>query len=217
LFNIGKMYAIFHSTMDQDVNTAPYSSAAERNRKPILDQLRKLLPQQGTVLEIGSGSGQHVVFFSQNLPGLQWQPSDREVNLAGLAAFFLAEGNDRILPALKLDVTGDPWPGCSYEAAYSANTAHIMPWDAVVAMFAGVSAHLVPGARFCLYGPFNIDNCFTSESNAQFDAHLRSEDPNMGIRDMKAVQSLANLHRMQLEYQLAMPANNFLLVFKKSI
>ena len=113
-------------------------------------------------------------------------------------------------------MTGDPWPGRSYEAAYSANTAHIMPWDAVVAMFAGVSAHLVPGARFCLYGPFNIDNCFTSESNAQFDAHLRSEDSNMGIRDVKAVQSLADLHRMQLEFQLAMPANNFLLVFKKS-
>ena len=193
-----------------------FSSAAERNQRPILDQLQVLLPQKGTVLEIGSGTGQHTVFFSQNLPGLLWQPSDREMNLAGLEAFFSAEGNDRILPVLKLDVTCDPWPGCSYQAAYSANTAHIMPWDAVVAMFAGVSAHLAPGARFCLYGPFNIDNCFTSESNAQFDARLRSEDPHMGIRDMAAVESLAKLHQMHLEHQLAMPANNFILVFRKT-
>lgn len=192
-----------------------FSGAAERNRQPILDKLRALLPKRGTVLEIGSGTGQHAVFFSQNLPWLLWQPSDREKNLAGLEALFSVEGNDRILPVLKLDVISDPWPGCCYEAAYSANTAHIMPWDAVVAMFAGVSAHLVPGARFCLYGPFNIDNCFTSESNAKFDARLRSEDPDMGIRDMAAIESLARLHQMQLEHQLAMPANNFILVFRK--
>lgn len=192
-----------------------FSGAAERNRQPILDKLRALLPKRGTVLEIGSGTGQHAVFFSQNLPWLLWQPSDREKNLAGLEALFSVEGNDRILPVLKLDVISDPWPGCCYEAAYSANTAHIMPWDAVVAMFAGVSAHLVPGARFCLYGPFNVDNCFTSESNAKFDARLRSEDPDMGIRDMAAIESLARLHQMQLEHQLAMPANNFILVFRK--
>jgi SAM-dependent methyltransferase len=192
-----------------------WSGAAQRNRQPILDQLRRLLPERGTVLEIGSGTGQHAVFFSRELPGLLWQPSDREVNLEGLEACFSAEGNERILPVLKLDVIRDPWPGCSYEAAYSANTAHIMPWDAVVAMFAGVSARLLPGARFCLYGPFNIDNCFTSQSNEQFDAHLRSEDARMGIRDMAAVESLANLYQMQLEYQLAMPANNFILVFKR--
>ena len=87
------------------------SNAAKRNRQPILEQLRKLLPQQGTVLEIGSGTGQHAVFFTQKLPGLRWQPSDREANLAGLEAFLLAKGNDRILPVLKLDVIHDPWPG----------------------------------------------------------------------------------------------------------
>ena len=198
------------------MNTKPYSSAAERNRQPILDQLGGLLPASGTVLEIGSGTGQHAVFFSRALPGLQWQPTDREVNLAGLEAYFSEEGNERILPLLQLDVISDPWPGRSYEAAYSANTAHIMPWDAVVAMFAGVAAHLLPEARFFLYGPFNIDNRFTSESNALFDARLRSEGEHMGIRDMAAIESLANLHQMRLEYQLAMPANNFILVFRKS-
>ena len=197
------------------MNTFSCSSAAERNRQPILDQLQVLLPKRGTVLEIGSGTGQHAVFFSENLPDLLWQPSDRQVNLPCLEALFLTEVNDRILPTLKLDVLCDPWPGCSYDAAYSANTAHIMSWDAVVAMFAGVSAHLLGGARFCLYGPFNIDNRFTSQSNAQFDAGLRSKDPNMGIRDIAAIESLASLHRLQLELQFAMPANNFMLIFEK--
>lgn len=197
------------------MNTIPFSSAAERNQQPILDQLRKFLPQRGTVLEIGSGTGQHAVFLTRKLPGLSWQPSDRLENLAGLEARFLSEDSKRILPLLKLDVISDPWPGCSYEAAYSANTAHIMPWEAVVAMFTGLATHLVPGARFCLYGPFNIDNRFTSESNAQFDAQLRAGDSQMGIRDMAAIESLANLHQMGLEYKLAMPANNFLLVFTR--
>jgi len=195
--------------------TISFASAAKRNRQPILDQLKILLPKQGTVLEIGSGTGQHAVFFARNLPGLLWQPSDRKENLAGLEACFSAEGNKSILPLLRLDVISDPWPGCTYEAAYSSNTAHIMAWDAVVAMFTGVAAQLLRGARFCLYGPFNIDNCFTSRSNAQFDAHLRAEASHMGIRDMAALESLANLHQMQLEHRLAMPANNFILVFKR--
>jgi hypothetical protein len=198
------------------MNTLSFSSAAERNRQPILDQLRLLLPKQGTVLEIGSGTGQHISFFAQNLPELSWQPSDREENLAGLEAHFSADNNQRVLPPLKLDVVHDPWPGRSYAAAYSANTAHIMHWEAVVAMFAGISAHLVTHARFCLYGPFNIDHCFTSESNADFDARLRGEDPNMGIRDMAMIESLARLHHMQFEHKFAMPANNFILVFKRS-
>jgi len=198
------------------MTATPYSSAAERNRQPILEQLQVLLPREGTVLEIGSGTGQHAVFFSRNLPGLLWQPSDREENLAGLEACFAAEGNENILSPLKLDVISDPWPGRTYDAAYSANTAHIMPWEAVVAMFAGVAARLAPGGRFCLYGPFNIDDKFTSESNAQFDVQLRAGDANMGIRDMKVVESLANLHHMQLEQKITMPANNFILVFKRT-
>lgn len=197
------------------MNTISFSSACDRNQKPILDQLRVLFPQQGTILEIGSGTGQHAVFLTRNMQGLLWQPSDRLENLAGLQARFSTEGNEHLLPLVQLDVLTDPWPGRSYEGAFSANTAHIMCWEAVVAMFTGVAAHLLPGARFCLYGPFNIDNCFTSDSNAQFDAGLRAKDSQMGIRDMAAIESLANLHHMQLEHKLAMPANNFILVFKK--
>lgn len=197
------------------MNSVPFSSAAERNRQPILEALRGLLPQEGTVLEIGSGTGQHAVFLARNLPGLVWQPTDRAENLSGLGACFLTEGNERILPTLKLDVLSDPWPGRSYDVAYSSNTAHIMSWEAVIAMFTGVGAHLVSDARFCLYGPFNIENSFTSPSNAKFDAHLREQDPLMGIRDMAALENLARLHHMQLEQKLPMPANNFILVFRK--
>lgn len=197
------------------MNTIPFSSASERNRQPILDQLLVLFPPQSSVLEIGSGTGQHAVFFTQNMPGWLWQPSDREENLAGLEARFASEGNENILPPFKLDVLRDPWPWYSYDAAFSANTAHIMPWEAVVAMFEGVSTHLETQARFCLYGPFNVDNCFTSQSNAHFDAQLRAENSRMGIRDIAMIESLASLHQMPLEHRIAMPANNFILVFKK--
>lgn len=194
----------------------PFSSAAERNRQPILEQLKLYFPKQGNVLEIGSGTGQHAVFFTRNLTGLRWQPSDRQENIAGLEACFAAENNDRVLPVMELDVLHDQWPECDYDAAFSANTAHIMGWQAVVAMFAGLTGCLLSGSRFCLYGPFNIDQQFTSESNRQFDAQLRSGNPQMGIRDMDAMESLANKNHMQLERKLTMPANNFLLVFKKS-
>lgn len=194
----------------------PWSSSAERNRQPILGVLQQCFPDEGTVLEVGSGTGQHAVFMTRHLTGIRWQPSDREENLSGLDACFMTEGNDRILPLIKLDVLKDPWPGRSYDAAFSSNTAHIMPWEAVIAMFAGVGEHLLRGARFCLYGPFNIDNRFTSPGNAQFDASLRTQDPQMGIRDLAALEGLAGLHQMALEQKVAMPANNFTLVFRKT-
>ncbi len=193
----------------------PFSSATERNRQPILDELYALWPDTGTVLEIGSGTGQHATFFTRHLPGLYWQPTDRLENLSGLEARFAVAGNARILAPLKLDVLGDPWPGHSFSAAFSANTAHIMPWKAVQAMFAGVATHIVCGARFCLYGPFNINGSFTSPGNTKFDAHLRQQDPQMCIRDMEAIESLSSNHQMHLEQKIAMPANNFLLVFTK--
>jgi cyclopropane fatty-acyl-phospholipid synthase-like methyltransferase len=198
------------------LNTFPFSSAAQRNRQPIVEQLINLFPDHGTVLEIGSGTGQHAVFFTQNMANLLWQPSDREENLPGLEARFEAEGNSNILPPIKLDVMQDSWPGYSYDAAYSANTAHIMPWEAVEAMFAGVAAHLESQARFCLYGPFNVNNRFTSQSNAHFDARLRAENSKMGIREMALIESLGNLHNLALEQKITMPANNFILVFKKA-
>lgn len=197
------------------MSTLPFSSASERNRQPILDQLIDLLPNKGTVLEIGSGTGQHAVFFTRYLTGIHWQPTDRAENLAGLELQFAARCNSRIHKPLKLDVLKDPWPEGFYEAAFSANTAHIMSWEAVQTMFAGVAKHLLCDSRFCLYGPFNINGAFTSPGNAQFDAGLRRQDPQMGIRDMSDVESLSNRHQMFLEQKIAMPANNFILVFSK--
>jgi len=193
----------------------PYSSAAERNREPILEQLRSLLPARGTVLEIGSGTGQHAVYFCRYLKDIKWQPSDRDENLPGLEACFHAEGNPRIHAPLNLDVNSDTWPGGGFDAAYSANTAHIMSWREVGSMFAGVTSQLKAGAPFCLYGPFNIDGRFTSDSNARFDAGLRLDNPKRGIRDMAAVESLANQFQMDLEKKIAMPANNFVLLIRK--
>lgn len=198
------------------MSSLTFSSAAERNRQAILDHLQVLIPENGFVLEIGSGTGQHAVFFTHEMPDLLWQPSDRGENLAALEARFAEQGNESILSPLKLDVILDPWPEYSYDAAFSANTAHIMSWDAVVSMFTGIASRLESQARFCLYGPFNVNNYFTSQSNADFDARLRAGDSRMGIRDMTDIEALAGLHRMPLEQKLAMPANNFLLVFKKT-
>jgi cyclopropane fatty-acyl-phospholipid synthase-like methyltransferase len=197
------------------MNQTAYSSAAERNRKPIFEQLKDLLPGRGTVLEIGSGTGQHAVYFAENLPYLNWQPSDRCENVPGLEACFARAGNRRILQPLELDVLTDQWPAATYQAAYSANTSHIMSWTAVKAMFAGVGECLVEGGRFCLYGPFNIDGNFTAESNRRFDLQLRAGDPEMGLRDMGDIEKLANRNHLGLERTIAMPANNYLLVFKK--
>jgi len=197
------------------MNSLPFSSAADRNGQPILDELEKLFPLNGTVLEIGSGTGQHAVLFTQNLPDILWQPSDREENLPALEARFAFEGNGNILPPISLDVLLDRWPDYCYDAVFSANTAHIMPWRAVRAMFAGVSARLESPARFCLYGPFNVDNRYTSPGNAQFDARLRAEDSRMGLRDVATLEALAEMYEMELESRIPMPANNFILVFKK--
>lgn len=191
----------------------PYAEACERNKAPILEALLPRLPGRGVVLEIGSGSGQHVVHFAPCFAGLSWQPSDRREHLSGLNARIRAEGGPKVLPAIELDVLG-PWPDRVFAAAYSANTAHIMSWPAVCAMFAGVGRRLAPGGPFCLYGPFNVDGAFTAASNEAFDRQLRARDPQMGLRDTGALDSLAREYHMSLEERVALPANNQLLVFR---
>ncbi len=192
----------------------PYSESCERNKAPILEVLQQLLPSSGKILEIGSGTGQHIAYFAPHFPLLQWQPSDRDEYLPGLTARVEQEGSPNILPPIKLDVL-EQWPDGRFDAAYSANTAHIMGWDAVCATFAGLGAHLAPGGLYCLYGPFNQDGGFTAESNREFDRHLRSSDPHMGLRDLEALESLAKRSQMLLQEQFSMPANNQILVFRK--
>ena len=193
----------------------PWSEASDRNREPILKVLEQWLPDDGTVLEIGSGTGQHAVYFEPRLSGLKWQPTERQQELPGLHARIDIQGGPGILPPLRLDVLSDPWPEQQYAAAFSANTAHIMGWEAVKWLFAGVGHCLAVGAPFLLYGPFLVDGRFTSDSNRHFDHGLRQRNADMGLRDISALESLAGRHQMTLECRLEMPANNFILVFRK--
>ena len=194
----------------------PFSESCERNKQPIVEILSRVLPPDGRILEIGSGTGQHVVFFSLRFPGLLWQPSDRRENLNGISRRIEQEGGDNTLPPIELDVL-ERWPEREFDAAFSANTAHIMSWEAVCAMFAGLGQHLAPGGVLCLYGPFNQDGRSTAPSNEDFDRQLRARFPHMGLRDIEALESLAESHQMSLEQQYAMPANNHSLLFRRGI
>lgn len=192
----------------------PFSSACERNKQPIWAILGQVLPQAGTVLEIGSGTGQHVVYFAAQTPQLHWQPSDRPEYLPGLRQRLQLEGGANMRPPVMLDVLKQ-WPEQVYDAVYSANTSHIMGWPAVCAMFAGAAPRLAHGGVFCLYGPFNENGKFTALGNAAFDAQLRSQDPQMGLRDIADIESLAIGQHMKLTGQFQLPANNRLLLFQK--
>jgi len=195
--------------------TLPFSEACKRNREPILEALDQVFPSRGHVLEIGSCTGQHLVFFAPSLPELSWQPTDQLEYLEGLTARICREGGPNILDAIELDVTKE-WPRQLFDAVYSSNTAHIMSWESVRAMFAGVGNCLLPGGVFCLYGPFNEGGQFTSASNQEFDCGLRARDPAQGIRDLEALESLALGQQMKLQQQFRLPANNSLLVFRKN-
>ncbi len=194
----------------------PYSAAAERNREPILQVLQEILPAAGRILEIGSGSGQHVEHFARALPGWIWQPSDLPEALPGLKARLALEVHANILPPLTLDVTKDDWPKTTFDAVFSANTAHIMPWTAVLAMLAGIGRILGPGGLFALYGPFHDGGQHDAPSNIEFDAWLKARAPQMGVRDAVALAAEARCHGLDKTGQWAMPANNRILIFQKT-
>ena len=192
----------------------PYAPACDRNREPILAVLRDLFADRRRVLEIGSGTGQHAVHFAAAMPHLMWQASDRAVNLAGLRMWLDGANLPNTPPPLELDVDG-PWPDARYDAVFTANTLHIMGWDDVVRLFEALPEVTTGNAVIAIYGPFNYDGRFTSESNAGFDARLRSEDPRQGLRDKEAVDGLARAAGFTLVDDHAMPANNRLLVFAR--
>jgi len=184
----------------------PFSEASERNREPILAVLRRVLRDRRRVLELGSGTGQHAAYFAAELPHLVWQASDVAENLPGIREW----GSDPI----ELDVDGE-WPAIDADAVFSANTCHIMSWPQVERMFQGIG-RLRSLKTVCLYGPFNYGGRHTSESNARFDAMLRGRDPASGLRDFEAIAALAARNGLTLQEDNAMPANNRLLVFRKS-
>lgn len=194
----------------------PYSEACERNRDPILEVLRDWFAAPGTVLEIGAGTGQHAVYFARHLPHLTWVSTDREENLDGIRQWFDEAALLNLRGPVQLDVRDATWPITDAQYAFSANTAHIMSWPEVEAMFAGVGAALSAGGRFCLYGPFNRDGQFTSESNRAFDEMLRARDPASGIRDDRALEELGSRCGLEFAADYSLPARNRLLVWTKS-
>jgi cyclopropane fatty-acyl-phospholipid synthase-like methyltransferase len=196
--------------------TKPYSAACERNQEPICKILGDLLANASHVLEIGSGTGQHAVFFGARMPQLQWQCSDLQQNHSGILAWQQEADLPNVLPPLTLDMAAPVWPDRTFDAVYSANTCHIMAWHQVEAMFAGASQLLPYGGVMCIYGPFNYGGNFTSPSNAGFDAALRQQAPHMGIRDFEAINALAHVHGLTLEHDHAMPANNRFLIWRRN-
>ena len=192
----------------------PFSDACERNKGPILAVLRDAFAGRTRVVEIGAGTGQHAVHFARHLPQLEWQPTDRAEHLPGLAARIAAEGPPNLLPPLELDVLRQPWPTLRADAVFSANTLHIMSWQAVEALYAGLRHVLEPTGVLAVYGPFRYAGGFTTASNAGFDAMLRERDPASGLRDFEAVNALAEKIGLRLQADHAMPANNQLLVWR---
>lgn len=190
--------------------------AADRNREPILAVLRDVLPKAGVVLEIASGTGQHVAFFAAELPGLTFQPSDVDpVALASIVAYVDEAGLANLRPPLCLDVTDEDWGVARVDALICTNMIHISPWTATEGLFRG-AGHLLPaGAPLVTYGPYRFHGAFTAPSNAAFDASLRGQDARWGVRDVAEVERLAAEHGLSLERTIAVPANNHILVFRR--
>ncbi len=193
----------------------PYSVACERNQQPIAEQIVPLLANATSLLEIGSGTGQHAVYFASLLSHLSWQTSDVVENHAGINAWINDYKGNNLKAPIALNVLSDQWPKNTFDAAFSANTAHIMPWKAVVATFKRLQKVLNAESYYCLYGPFNYKGKFTSDSNARFNEWLYSQAPHQAIRDFESVEELANSCDFTLQQDIEMPANNRLLVWKK--
>lgn len=189
--------------------------AAERNREPIRAALETLLPGQGSVLEVASGSGQHVEYFAQAFPQHAWQPSDPDpAHRRSVDARVYNAGLSNVAPALPLDVCGD-WPSGEFDVIYAANLLHVAPLDCTTCLFVGAAKVLSEAGRLLIYGPFMIDGQHNSPGNAQFDERLRAEDARLGLRDVNWLHEVAVEQGLRLTTRLAMPANNQLLVFAR--
>ncbi len=193
----------------------PYAPSCEQNQQVILDNLKTLFISPGKVLEIGSGTGQHAVFFTQHLPHLQWYPGDLECEHAGMKLWFDELEHQRILAPLLLDVDEPNWPVDKMDYIFTANTTHIISSDQTEKLFKHAGDILKTDGLFVQYGPFNYKGQYTSESNAQFDVWLKQRNPLSCIKDFEVLQKLADVESMKLIKDIEMPANNRLLVWKK--
>ena len=193
--------------------TAP---AVARNRDPILAVLRRILPPDGLVLEVASGTGEHAAYFAAALPQLLWQPSDPDaVARASIAAHGTAARLANLLPPLDLDAAADRWPATRADAVLCINMIHIAPWAAAMGLFAGAARLLPAGGVLYLYGPFKEGGRHTAPSNEAFDADLRARNALWGVRDLEEVAALARRHGLDHAETIAMPANNRSVVFRR--
>lgn len=191
-----------------------YYPHVARNREPVLEVLRRVLPPRGLVLELASGSGEHAAYFASNLPALNWQPSDPDAAaLASIAAH--RAGAPNLLPPLRLDATSAPWPVERAEAVVCINMIHITPWAASEGLMAGAARTLPAGGVLYLYGPYRIDGRHTAPTNQDFDTRLRAQNAQWGIRDLADVTALAAGHGLSLMETVAMPANNLSVIYRR--
>ena len=193
---------------------SPILKPVKKTRAPILAILKEVFANTQRVLEIGSGTGQHAVYFAEHLTHLTWQPSDRPGAVQWVEQRLEIEGPDNVDSPLILDVNDHPW-GVEADGIFSANTLHIMSWQEVVQFFVRVGEVLRRPGTLCVYGPFRYDGGYTSESNARFDRSLRAQAPHMGIRDFEAVDKLAQAQGLKLLADYSMPANNQSLVWRR--
>ena len=193
-----------------------FAPAAERNRQAILDVLRRVLPSAGLVLELASGTGQHAVFFSEQLPTLRWQPSDASADaLQSIAAWVEEVERANLLPPIELDVRSPRWPVARADALICINMIHISPWESTEALFRSAADLLAAGSPLITYGPYRLHGEHTAPSNAAFDQSLRSRNSRWGIRDIDELTELAGRIGFTLQERVDMPANNMTLIWTR--
>lgn len=193
----------------------PYSASCDQNNAPILSVIAPLFSRYSNILEIGSGTGQHAIYFAENMPHLKWHCSDCRSQLEGINLWLTDAGLDNVVPPIELDVSASQWPDLNVDAVFTANTMHIMNQQDVVNFFTGAGKLLKAGGSLIIYGPFNYSGRYTSASNASFDRWLKDRDPLSGIKYFEDIDRLANENGMQLVTDYEMPANNRILHFKK--
>lgn len=193
------------------------SAASERNKDPILDVLKQVLPESGLVLEIASGTGQHAVHFAEALPGLRWQPSDIDRELRdSVQAWRREAGLENLLEPVHLDVTADPWPVAEAQAMVCTNMIHIAPWEACTGLLDGAGRILPEGGILYMYGPYKIGGRHTGPGNEAFDQSLRARDASWGIRNLDDVALEARRRGLHLIKTVKMPADNLSVIYRKT-
>lgn len=193
------------------------SAAAERNKEPILTVLESVLPESGSVLEIASGTGQHVCFFAESLPGIRWQPTEPEEASRDAIATRIRETRlQNVAQPIALDVEEPHWPVHEiYDAVLCINMIHISPWRAAEALMSGAERVLGSGGVLFLYGSYKEGGVHTAPTNEAFDASLRTRNPEWGVRDLDDIKALAARHGLEFVERIAMPANNLSVVFRR--